>query len=362
MLDTHRSISGTSAPMPLRDRSVPHIPASNGNCKTYFSDVDLDGPGRSVGFLYIPQSPDHDAWGTVRIPLAVVANGTGPTVIVEAGNHGDEYEGQIIVGELIRSLAPSQVQGRLILVPSVNIPASTAGKRTSPDDGLNLNRVFPGDHAGSITQQIAAFFSDELLSRADAFLSLHSGGSSLDIVPSALVQPAQDPFQQQRNLDAVLAFGASINVQLNNLGDTRTCVASAVAAGLTCVSTEMAGRGTVDRDALALCRRGVFKVLQHWGVLDSGLDLPRPEARTLHRVLGPQSYIIAGEDGVFEGLHHPGEPVCAGETAGRIHFLTDPRKLPVVLTYTADGIVFARRQPRRVRPGNVCAVVATPDS
>ena len=58
-----------------------------------FTTVDLDGAGKQVGFLMIPHSPNDDAWGVTRIPLAVIANGSGPTVVLEAGNHGDEYEG-----------------------------------------------------------------------------------------------------------------------------------------------------------------------------------------------------------------------------------------------------------------------------
>ncbi len=93
----------------------------------------------------------------IRIPLAVIANGTGPTVILEGGNHGDEYEGPIVIGELIRDLDPKSIQGRLICIPAINLPAVGAGQRVSPYDGLNLNRTFPGDPLGSITQQISSY-------------------------------------------------------------------------------------------------------------------------------------------------------------------------------------------------------------
>ena len=63
--------------------------------------VDFDKPGKQTGFLDLPYSPHGDAWGTIRIPLAVIANGKGPTVIFEGGNHGDEYEGPIALGEVI---------------------------------------------------------------------------------------------------------------------------------------------------------------------------------------------------------------------------------------------------------------------
>ncbi|AVG42772.1 succinylglutamate desuccinylase [Achromobacter insolitus] len=344
----------------LRDRRVPHVPARNPHCATAFTDIDLDAPGRQAGFLHIPQSPHEDAWGTVRIPMAVLANGDGPTVILEGGNHGDEYEGQIVLGEFIRDLPLERVRGRLIIMPSLNAPAAEAGRRTSPLDGKNLNRSFPGDHAGSITEQIAAYVSDELFPRGDAFLSLHSGGSSLDIIPSALVQPSADAQQTQRNTDAVLAFGAPFNVLLDTLGDTRTSVATAVAAGLTCVSTEMAGRGTVTDSALELCRAGALRVLAHWGVLDQACAQPLDgQPAPLHKVTGAKSYVIASERGVFEAYHRHGVSVEAGQPAGRIHQIFDPQRAPVELLYGASGVVFAKRHPGIVVPGNVCCVVAS---
>lgn len=141
--------------------------------------IDFDKLGKQIGFVDIPHSPHDDAWGATRIPLAVISHGSGPTVILEAGNHGDEYEGPITLGELIRELDPAQVNGRIIFLPAVNTPAVDAGRRTSPVDGLNLNRTFPGDPAGTITQQISAYVSHVIMPLGDAFVDLHSGGSSL---------------------------------------------------------------------------------------------------------------------------------------------------------------------------------------
>ena len=76
---------------------------------TAFTTVDLDKPGKQVGFVMIPHSPHGDAWGVTRVPIAVIGNGKGPTVILEGGNHGDEYEGPITICELIRELDPAEV-------------------------------------------------------------------------------------------------------------------------------------------------------------------------------------------------------------------------------------------------------------
>ena len=324
-----------------------------------FVTVDFDKPGKQIGFLMIPHSPHEDAWGVTQVPLAVIANGRGPTVIIEGGNHGDEYEGPITIGELIRDLDPDEVQGRLILMPANNVHAVRAGRRTSPVDGLNFNRSFPGDPRGSITEQIAAYVVDHVLPLGDAFLDLHSGGSSLDILPSAIVEPTDDPDLRRRNIAAVQAFGAPLTVVIGNLGEPRTATAAACRAGLVTVGTEMAGGGRVSLEALALCRRGVRNVLVYLGALDARHASPRREEGELLELPGAAAYVLATTDGVFEPFHENGREVRAGEPAGRIHIPWDPAREPETLHYAADGLLYGRRQPGAVRPGNCCLIVAS---
>lgn len=321
--------------------------------------VDFEKPGKQIGVFHVPLSVHDDAWGVVPVPVAVIANGAGPTVILEGGNHGDEYEGPITLGEMIRELDPSSVSGRLIFIPAINQPAVVAAQRTSPIDGINMNRTFPGDPMGTTTRQIAAIVHDDLFPLGDVFIDLHSGGSSLDIIPSAVIEPGKTPEQHAANTAAAMAFGAPIAVVIDNRGDPRTATASAALAGMTVIGTEMAGGGTVSIDALALCRRGVRNVLAHLGVLPPGFATPVETPSRLYE-LTPRAHVIADDDGVFEPLHRLGTEVRAGEPAGRIHFITQPARAPVELHYRADGILYGRRQPGRVRPGNCCLVVATP--
>ena len=85
---------------------------------------------------------------------------------MQAGNHGDEWEGQIGLGNLIRALEPKDIKGRLVILPSANFPAAMAGQRTSPIDDGNLNRSFPGDRRGH------HHAADRLLDRARAAAGL----------------------------------------------------------------------------------------------------------------------------------------------------------------------------------------------
>ena len=68
--------------------------------------VDYSLQGRQFGHLYIPYSYNLAGWANLMVPIAVINNGPGPTALVLAGNHGDEYPGQVAVMRLHRKLQP----------------------------------------------------------------------------------------------------------------------------------------------------------------------------------------------------------------------------------------------------------------
>ncbi len=325
---------------------------------TIHTAIDYERDGKQVGHLFLPQSPHEDAWGAIPIPIAVIKHGSGPTVLITGGNHGDEYEGPITIARLIRELDPGTVQGRLILLPSMNLPAALAGRRTSPIDGKNFNRCFPGNPEGTATEQITFYVNHVLFPLADAFMDLHSGGSSLQILPSAIIEPSPEPEQMQRNVAAVRAFDAPYAVAIDNLGDPRTSTASAVRAGLTVVGTEVTGGGGVNREGLCICERGVRNVLSHLGVRE-GKPAPPGDAKPVYGIPGPTGYVFAPADGVFEAFHDLGDQVEAGQPAGAIHFMEDPGRQPEMARFGCSGMLYARRAFGRAVRGNCVSVVVT---
>ena len=75
---------------------------------------------------------------------------------------------------------------------------------------------------------------------------------------------------------------------------------------------------------------------------------------------GTRAYVYASIEGIFEPFHENGTKVQEGQPAGRIHCTWDPSRGPEILHYRADGIVYGRRQPGHVKPGNCCLIVACP--
>ena len=69
------------------------------------ASVDFAKAGKQLGHLGIPYSHNLGGWANLMLPIAVIARGSGPTALVMAGNHGDEYPGQVAILRLMRELA-----------------------------------------------------------------------------------------------------------------------------------------------------------------------------------------------------------------------------------------------------------------
>ena len=76
---------------------------------------DFDAPGKHCDFIRLPHSVHRAAYGWLPLPIVCIKNGDGPTVLVMAGTHGDEYEGQVAISRLAQSLETEAIAGRLIL-------------------------------------------------------------------------------------------------------------------------------------------------------------------------------------------------------------------------------------------------------
>ena len=93
------------------------------------SSLDFDKPGKQQGFLQVPYSHNLGGWANVLIPTTSISNRKGPTALVLAGNHGDEYQGQIAIMKLARELTPGMVTGRIILTAASALGRTGANRR-----------------------------------------------------------------------------------------------------------------------------------------------------------------------------------------------------------------------------------------
>src|SRR6185437_5340429 len=104
------------------------------------------------------------------------------------------------------ALSPDALGGRVKVVPVSNPLAFAARSRTSPPDGGNLARVFPGRADGSVTERIAHLLTREVIEGADLLVDLHSAGARYEMpVFAGFVSDAP---MGARSGEATAAFGA----------------------------------------------------------------------------------------------------------------------------------------------------------
>ena len=321
-------------------------------------EIDWWASGKRAGRLRVPLSRNDSGWGTVAIPAVVIANGAGPTMLFTAGNHGDEYEGQIALLRLAQSLDPAEVQGRVIILPAMHFPAARAGTRMSPIDGKDFNRCFPGNPRGSFAEVLAHYIDTHLLPMCDAQMDLHSGGTGMDIVPSAVGHLLDDVGYMERSLAMADAFNAPITLLLEEVNAGPTLLAAAERRGVVALSSELGGAGRLSREALAYTEAGVRNVLRHLGILE-GRPVTGAHGRS-RRMTVPDlaHYVFAPADGIWEAADPLGAEVREGAPAGRLHAIEEPLRPAETLTYQAGGLLWCTRGPGRCREGDPVAVIA----
>ncbi len=319
----------------------------------FFSEVDFERDGKQTGFLRVPHSVHRSAYGWLPIPIACVRNGEGPRVLLMSGNHGDEYEGQVALMKLLRAIEPDQVKGRIVFLTAANFPAAIAGMRTSPIDDGNLNRSFPGDADGTITQQIAHWIEQVMLPQCDFVVDLHSGGSSLMYVPSGLARRQADPAKQQQAIALLKALGAPCSYMGSATAtEDRTLTSAAHRQGVTHLSSELGGGGQVTPAALKVAEQGIRRVLHHIGALTGTAPAPADPPTRLLEVGGRDYFVYAPDSGLFEPLVELGDEVKKGDPAGLIHFQDTPWREPTMARFERDGFVLCKRVPGRSDRGD----------
>lgn len=325
------------------------------------SDIDFEKDGQQFSFLKIPHSRNSSAWGNQLIPIVVFKNGTGPTILLSGGVHGDEYEGPVALSKLVRGLRPEMIQGRVIVLPALNFPAHAAGTRLSPVDGRDLNRSFPGRRDGGITEIIAHYVDQVVFPFCDVVLDFHSGGYSLDFLPAVVMHELENAGQMGATRDALLAFGAPCGHVLFEVDGGGTLDFAAEQSGKIFLSTELRGGGRVDPLGVEVAENGIRNILRHFQIADlqaeseGGWNAKRTER--LFRIPSALNFVHAGEAGLFEGDLVLGASVAEGRSVGRTHFLGNLQRAPEELVAKCTGTLICKRAPGRVEPGDCVAVI-----
>lgn len=325
--------------------------------------IDFDAEGRQSGFLGIPYSVDRSPYYQIKIPFLRLKNGEGPRLLLMAGNHGDEYEGELQLARLMRRLDWQSIRGTVTILPTVNMPAVMAAKRCSPFDGGNLNRAFPGDPSGPPTARLAHFLEHELFPRHDVVLDLHSGGTSMAHLPCTLIERQKEPATFDRAVELLRAMGGSHAFIADNGPTAPTSMGAAGRAGAIGLSGEFGGGGTVNPASMAFTAEAIDRLLLTLGIIGKPVlsqhlaDIPPLVLLSLSR---HSQGIYATRRGWFEPAVALGSRVRAGDLAGWYHDLERIELAEEALRFAEDGIVISHRLHCDSQAGDCLIQIAEP--
>ncbi|WP_025900119.1 succinylglutamate desuccinylase/aspartoacylase domain-containing protein [Sneathiella glossodoripedis] len=316
--------------------------------------IDLSASGAHHGHLIIPHSRDESPWGSLMVPISSFKAADGPVALLTGGNHGDEYEGILSLVKLIQELDPTTINGQIIILPALNYPAVKAGKRLSPLDGGNMNRSFPGDPNGSITQMIADFVYRFLLPMANIVIDVHSGGSLMSFLPTSVIHQLDDPKQMQKTIAAAKAFAAPNCLVLEELDSVGLLDTAVEALGKIFISTELGGGGFSTPETQLIADEGIRSCLAHMGILNASF---KKKSQTRFLTTPSNAYVVAEQDGLFEFACELGAKLKKGEELAFIYDIDAPTEAPKVYTAPCDGIVIHRHLSGLIKRGDCLAVM-----
>jgi predicted deacylase len=318
-------------------------------------NFDLAAPGRQNGDIMLRWSDNAMALGYYPVPVISIKHGDGPTALIIGGTHGDEFEGPVAIMRLAASLTQEDITGQLILIPGLNSPAFQASSRVSPLDGENLNRAFPGDPNGGPTATLAHFIETEIMPHCDAVFDLHSGGKASFFQPCTLATRTKDPDLFNANLGLANAFGLPLIWELGANNDNRSVNSAAERTGIPMIATELGGGGGVDPVITAEAEHGLRNCLVYLGILSGSIITANPRRV---EITSSHHSLYAPADGLFDRKISAGDDVVSGQTAGILHFPSEPTRHSIDLIFPEDGFVLAHSNRGILRRGDLIAFVA----
>jgi len=281
----------------------------------------------------------------IEIPFHILTGRSRePRLLVMAGVHGDEYEGVAILHDLAREINPEKLNGTLTLVPVANPQAFYSGTRRNPIDLGDLNRAFPGNPEGSITDRLAYELFHKLVLGNDYVLSLH-GWSKESVVVPYVEYPIGNNYACRRSRAAAKAMGVEFlhpyHWPKGVLGE------AAIAHGISPIEPEVGGMGTATPEGHSIYRQMIYRLLLHLEMVDAS-DVAPPAS--MKPKLISHADVLADHAGLFRTSVKLKENVIRNQLLGTIHGLGG--ELLQELRAPRAGFVGILRSFASVQPGD----------
>lgn len=269
-------------------------------------------------------------------------------ISVVTGIHGDELEGQYVCFELIRRInaQKEKLRGTVDIYPALNPLGIDSITRGIPAFELDMNRLFPGDVKGNMTEYLTARIVEDLAGSA-VVLDIHASNIYLTEIPQIRVNALHEeqllPLAKEANVDFVWVHGASTVLEstlaysLNSIGTPTLVVEMGVGMRIT--------RTYGDQMVV-----GIFNLMKKLGIWEGETEKVRQPI--VSNDPEDVAYLNAATGGLFVPAVKHGAQLRKGELIGEI---LDPLSGSVRDEVRApmDGMLFTIREYPIVDEGSL---------
>ena len=286
--------------------------------------------------------------------IAIAGEASGPTVLVTAGIHAAEYTGIEAAIRLGRGIDPTHVRGILLVLPLLNRPGFyERSVYVNPEDGDNLNRVFPGDPKGRWGERFAHRLLTEIVTRCEYAIDLHAGDLIEDLTPFVIYRETGEAALDERIRKMANAYGARWAVKSAPTGERPgSLYALAALNGVASMLAESGGRGLLIEQDVARHVRGVTNILRAIGALEGA-----PEAVAPPRVVSSFDWLRSPLEGIFHTRVSVEQQVKAGDVVGELVDLVG-EPLATVKAPATGVVLFVVTSPAIKKDGLLLAIGA----
>jgi uncharacterized protein len=268
-------------------------------------------PGKSASGM-IPIAKGVDA-GT-EVPVTVVHGAQpGPVLALIAGNHGYEYTPILALQQLKPLLNPQAIRGTVILVHIANMP-SFLGRTIyfSPVDNKNLNRVYPGNPNGTVSERIAHAITKEVIEKSDVVFDLHCGDGNESLRPYVYQSVTGNKKLDDAMAELALAFGLEHIVldrdRPTDPAKSLYCSTTATTRGKPALTVESGFMGLSDPKSVEAIVAGAQSTMRHLKMMDGA---PLRVRNPIY--LDPVKVIESPATGIFYPRVQKDQKVSEGE-------------------------------------------------
>lgn len=288
----------------------------------------------------------------------------GPTLYLGALIHGNEPAGCEVIRRVMREeVFPERLRGAIIAVPVQNPFAYRSSTYHSLQDGLNANRIFPGDPTETLTNRMVASITELALNQADYVIDFHT--NSQDSILFNFVRFNESP-AGRRSVELSQVFGFTTvlsEAKRHGFGFEERLVGlladTTLADGKPTLTVELTPTHNWDRQVLDAGVTGTLNVMREIGMLDGEVE-PLSDLPIIDQVLGPQMRVTAERGGLVHPTREIGDWVETGETVAVVR---DPWG-DVVEEVSAPGAGYVLSYPHHgnhaVATGDIVVFVAPP--